>query len=94
MEKQFSGTPNSIVKHLQFDLEMTLTWFMTLTLIAQTSKGKGTDVQITNFLFVTFDLGLTKLVLKLDPDMVNIYHHTKNGVSMSTHSKVTAYTDT
>ena len=33
------------------------------------------------------------LVLKLDLDMVKMYHHTKNEVSMSRHSKVIARTD-
>ena len=33
------------------------------------------------------------LILKLDLDMVMMYHHTKNEVSMSTGSKVTARTD-
>ena len=28
------------------------------------------------------------LVLKLDPDMVRIYHHTKNEASMSKHSNI------
>ena len=36
-----------------------------------------------------FDL----MVLKLDLDMVKMYHHTKNEVSMSRHSKVLAQTD-
>ena len=34
------------------------------------------------------------LILKLDLDMVNMYHHTKHEVSMSWHSKVIARTDT
>ena len=34
------------------------------------------------------------LILKLDLDMVKMYHHTKNEVSMSTGSKVIAQTDT
>ena len=33
------------------------------------------------------------LILKLDLDMVKLYHHTKNEVSMSRHSKVTVQTD-
>ena len=33
------------------------------------------------------------LLLKLDLDMVKMYHHTKNEVSMSKHSKVIACTD-
>ena len=49
------------------------------------------------------DLGMTltsdksnqvKLILKLDLDMVKMYHHTKNEVSMSNYSKVIALTDT
>ena len=34
------------------------------------------------------------LILILDLDMVKMYHHTKNEVSMSTASKVIARTDT
>ena len=34
------------------------------------------------------------LILKFDLDIVKMYHHTKNEVSMSTHSKVIARTDT
>ena len=34
------------------------------------------------------------LVLKLDLDMVKIYHQTKNEVSVTRHSKVIAQTDT
>ena len=34
------------------------------------------------------------LILKLDLDMVKMYHHTTNKVSMSTASKVIARTDT
>ena len=33
------------------------------------------------------------LILKLELDMVKMQHHTKNEVSMSTHSKVIAWTD-
>ena len=33
------------------------------------------------------------LVLKLDLDMVKMYHNTKNEASMSRHSKVIARTD-
>ena len=32
------------------------------------------------------------LILKLDLDMVKMYHNTKNEVSLSTHSKATAQT--
>ena len=34
------------------------------------------------------------LILKLNLDMVKMYHHTKNEVSMSTGSKVIVQTDT
>ena len=34
------------------------------------------------------------LVLKLDLDMIKMYHHTENEVSMSRHLKVIARTDT
>ena len=42
------------------------------------------------------DLGLDlmTLILKLDLDMAKMSHHTKNEVSMSRHSKVTAQTHT
>ena len=33
------------------------------------------------------------LVLKLDVDIVKLYHHTKTEVSMSRHSKVTSQMD-
>ena len=33
------------------------------------------------------------LIVKLDVDIVKVAHHTKNEVSMSTHSKVVAQTD-
>ena len=33
------------------------------------------------------------LILTLDLDMVKMYHHTKNEVSMSNHSKAIAQTD-
>lgn len=32
------------------------------------------------------------LILKLDLDMIKMYHHTKNDVSMLNHSKVIAWT--
>ena len=44
--------------------------------------------------FYKSDLDPITLVLKLDLDMVKMYHHTKNKVSMSRHSKVIACTDT
>ena len=40
-----------------------------------------------------FDLDPMTLVLKLDLDIVKMYHHTKNEISMSRHSKVIARTD-
>ena len=39
-------------------------------------------------------LDLQSLILKLDLDLVKMYHHTLNEVSMSTASKVTAQIDT
>ena len=33
------------------------------------------------------------LILKLDLDMVKMYYHTKNEVSMSRHLKIIAHTD-
>ena len=42
-----------------------------------------------------FDLDPITLILKLDLDMIKIFHHTKYEVSMSRHSKVIAQqTDT
>ena len=43
---------------------------------------------------MTFELDPMTLILKLDLDIVKMYHHTKNEVSMSTASKVIAQTDT
>ena len=42
-----------------------------------------------------YDLGINPmtLILKLDINMLNVYHQTKNEVSMSTHSKVLVRTD-
>ena len=39
------------------------------------------------------DLGPRTLILKLDLDMVKMFHHTKNEVSRSRHSKVDTLTD-
>ena len=39
------------------------------------------------------DLHPMTLVLELDLDIVKMFHQTKNGVSMSRHSKVVACTD-
>ena len=39
------------------------------------------------------DLHSMTLVLKLDLDIVNMSHHTRNEVSMSRHSNVTAQID-
>ena len=41
-------------------------------------------------IFLDLDLDPMTLMLKLDLDMVKMYHHTKNEVSLSTHSKVIA----
>ena len=46
-----------------------------------------------NSQFYKSDLDPMTLVLKLDLDMVKMYHHTKNEVSLSRHSKVIACTD-
>ena len=40
-----------------------------------------------------FDLDPVFLMLKFDPDMVKIYLHTKNEVSISIHSKVKIRTE-
>ena len=40
------------------------------------------------------DLGPMTLALKLDLDMVTMYHHTKNEASVSRYSKVKAQTHT
>ena len=44
--------------------------------------------------FYKSDLDLGTLVLKLNLDMVKMYHYTKNEDSISRHSKVVACTDT
>ena len=50
-------------------------------------KPSLTDVRVANF---DLDLDPMTLILTLDPDIVKMYHHTKDQVSMSTHSKVIA----
>ena len=47
---------------------------------------------MVNFTKVT-DLDPMTLVLKLDLDIVKMYYHTKNNVSMSRHPKVIACID-
>ena len=49
--------------------------------------------QNSQFYKSDLDLEPMTLVLKLDLDMVKIYHHTKNEVSVSRHTKVIACTD-
>ena len=51
----------------------------------------GSDSQ--NNQFYKSDLDPMTLILKLDLDIVKMYHHTKNEVSLSRHSKVKARTD-
>ena len=56
--------------------------------------GNKFGVQQSKKLLYQSDLGLDldqmTLTLKLDLNMVEMYHHTKNEVSMSRHSKVIA----
>ena len=47
-----------------------------------------------NLYFPLCDLDPVTLILKPDPDVVNMYHHIKNEVSMSTTAKVVVQTDT
>ena len=54
----------------------------------------GPNSQNDQFYKSDLDLDPMALVLKLDLDMVKMYHHTKTEVSMSRHSKVIAQTDT
>ena len=49
--------------------------------------------QDNQFYKTDLDLDPMTLVLKLDLDMVKMYHHTKNEVSMLRHSKVIDQTD-
>ena len=49
--------------------------------------------QNSQFYKSDFDLNPITLVLKLDLDMVMMYHHTKNEVSTPRHSKVIARAD-
>ena len=45
------------------------------------------DSQNNQFYKSDLDLDPMTMALKLDLDMVKMYHHTKNDVSMSRHSK-------
>ena len=49
---------------------------------------------LTSYMTLTSDLDPMTLILKLDLDMVRMYYHTKNEVSMLTTSKVIAQTHT
>ena len=82
------NTYNLILKRCQndLDLEMTLTFDHIKTM---QQKNLGFNSQNDQFY-----LDPVTLVLKLELDMVKMYHHTKNEVSMSRHSKVIACTDT
>ena len=80
-------------KQLQFDLGVTLTSFMTLTSHKLNQVKLMSRYQNKHFLRDDLDLDPMTLILKLDLDMVKMYHHTKNEVSMSTPSKVIAQTD-
>ena len=72
---------------------------MTLTLmiilipyIGYSKRMLDLTVRIIHFTKSDLDLDPMTLVLKLDLDMVKMYDHTKNEVSMSRHSKVIART--
>ena len=75
------NTCNLIRKRPQNDLDLD-NYINTLK-----QRNFGSNSQNDQFSKVT-------LVLKLDLDMVKMYHHTKHEVSMSRHSKVFACTDT
>ena len=57
-------------------------------------KNLGSNSQNSQFYKSDLDFDPMTLVLILDLDMVKMSHHTKNEVSMSSHSKVIACTDT
>ena len=75
------------VKHSQLDHGMIPTQFMTLILDTKI-KVKLMCKQPNQHLPIC-KIGSMTLILKLDLDMLKMYHHTKNEVSMSAHSKVT-----
>ena len=68
---------------------MTLTLMIILILHVWSPK-----VRIINFTKNDLDLEPMTLVLKLDLDIVKMFHHTKDKVSVSRYSKVIARTDT
>ena len=53
----------------------------------------GSSSQNNQFYKSDLDLDHMTLILKLDLDMVKMYHHTKNQPSMSKHSKIVARMD-
>ena len=73
------------------DIGITLTLFMTFT--SDKSNQVKTDVQVAKLAFSwdDLDLGPMTLILELDLDIVKMYHHTKNEVSMSIGSKVSQW---
>ena len=58
------------------------------------AKELRSDSQNNQFDKSDLDLDPMTLVLKLDLEMIMMYYHTKNEVSMSGHSKVIHRTDT
>ena len=72
---------------------MTLTLMCDLDLINDLwphTKDQQVEISKTNFFSYDLDLDPMTLILKLDLDMVKMYLHTKNEVSMLRHSKVIA----
>ena len=74
------------LKNSGYDNTNTLSWLW--------EKNLRSDIQNNQFYKNDLDLDPITLVLKLNPDMLKMYYHTVNEVSMSRHSKVIARTDT
>ena len=81
-------------KFFYFDLDVTFTLICDLDLINDLwPHTKDEEVEISKtIIFFSYDLDFDPitLILKLDLDMIKIYLHTKNEVSISSGSKVIA----
>ena len=77
------------------EMTLTLTQWPWHDLDLRQVKLSWTDVQVAKLASPWDDLDLNPMTLKLkhDLDIVKMYHHTKNEVSMLTSSKVIAQTD-
>ena len=85
----FSRRPTS---RLPIESQTLIIW-MWKDLNLRQVKLSETNVQEANWAVSWDDLDPMALILKQDLDMVKMYHHTKNEVSMSNASEVIAQTD-